>query len=185
MSAETGHALGGDRGVLYYLDSYLTGLATIGFKLTAGAAWPLRGIREEIAAEVEADENAFLSADMATRLRQDTLMIREVLYAEGRNRTVFEVTEKRYDTSKLLYDVGALLRPGTFDRLPWLTAYDLGESGICIAFSRPTAAAFHAIRGTEQALRHLYVCYVKSKRMRKPWNWKPILGPRRSVDQTA
>jgi len=175
MEIPAGTLLDGDQQALYYLDTYLAGLSTVGYTLTASAAWPLHGIRDEMAAEIVASANAVLTTEVATRIQQATLMMREVLYTEARSRTVFEVTDKRYDASKLLYDVGALLRPGTLEQLPTLSSYDLQESAICIAFARPTAAAFHALRGTEQALRHLYACYVRSNRMRKPWNWKPIL----------
>jgi hypothetical protein len=67
------------------------------------------------------------------------------------------------------------MRTGTYGELPLLAAHDLNEAAICIAFERPTAAAFHALRSTEAVLRHYYSCVVVTKRLRKPWLWGPML----------
>jgi hypothetical protein len=39
-----------------------------------------------------------------------------------------------------------------YAKLPEVAQYDFGEAGKCIAFERPTAAAFHLMRGTEGVL---------------------------------
>ena len=63
---------------------------------------------------------------------------------------------------------------GVFDKLPELTRYDFAEAGKCVAFERPTAAAFHLLRGTEGALRDFYLATVKRKRL-NVLLWKPML----------
>jgi hypothetical protein len=68
------------------------------------------------------------------------------------------------------------MRFGTYDELPALAAYDLNEAAVCIAFERPTAAAFHALRSTEGVLRHYYRCVIRQRRLAKPWwLWKAML----------
>lgn len=52
--------------------------------------------------------------------------------------------------------------------------YDFSEAGKCIAFERPTAAAFHLLRGTESELRELYCYFVKKNRI-KPMLWGPMV----------
>src|SRR5437764_15213500 len=84
MTIEAGPALGGETsGLVAYLDGYLSGLATIRYALTTNAAWPVYGIRDELAAKLAEDPHASLDAETAGRLRQAALMTRETLYAEG------------------------------------------------------------------------------------------------------
>ena len=55
-----------------------------------------------------------------------------------------------------------------YDDLPTVAQIDLSESCRCLAFESPTAAAFHMLRATEAALKELYLCYVKTRRLPKP-----------------
>lgn len=161
-----------DGGALDRLEWYLDRLTELGFGITATAAWPLQNLRDQLVAL--APDSGLTEAD-AEKLRGTTLMLRETLYAEASNRTLYEVTGKRFDTKALLSDLPSLMRAGTYFELPKLAAIDLHEAALCIAFDRPTAAAFHTLRSTEGVLRHYYSCVVRSKRIRKPWLWKSML----------
>jgi len=81
----------------------------------------------------------------------------------------FIVTDKRIDVEKLLDEVAGLFAPGTFAKLPEIAQYDFAESGKCIAFERPTAAAFHCLRATEAVLRYYYCSLVKQRRPELMW----------------
>ena len=62
---------------------------------------------------------------------------------------------------------GSVPGSGTFDKLSELSKTDFTEAGKCIAFERYTAAAFHVLRGTEQALTEFYLKKVKRRRIKK------------------
>jgi len=96
------------------------------------------------------------------------------LSAEAKGNPLYLVTDKRLDTVKLLTNVSALMRPGVFTDLPEVARCDLEEAGKCIAFERPTAAAFHLLRGTEAVLRSYYSRVVKRNRV-DPLLWGPMI----------
>jgi hypothetical protein len=78
------------------------------------------------------------------------------------------------DVKRLLNDVPALLAPQTWPKLGSIAQYDFEEAGRCIAFERPTAAAFHLLRGTEDVLRSFYCALVKRNRVDLLWG--PIVA---------
>jgi hypothetical protein len=100
--------------------------------------------------------------------------IRLTLDAESSGRLAFIVTDKRIDANKLYFSIETLLAPGVFELLPEIAKYDFEECGKCIAFERPTAAAFHLLRGTESVLRLFYVALVRRKRI-PTLMWGPII----------
>jgi hypothetical protein len=120
------------------------------------------------------DKKHELTMHEASRLRDIMDDIRLTLDAESSGRLAFIVTDKRIDADKLYYSVETLLAPGVFVLLPEVAKYDLEECGKCIAFERPTAAAFHMLRGTESVLRMFYHTLVKRKRI-SSLLWGPIV----------
>ena len=82
--------------------------------------------------------------------------IKEVIRAELDGRIVFVITEKRLKVEKLLDNISDIFGLDVFKALPVLPQFDFTESGKCIAFERPTAGAFHILRGTEGILRWFY-----------------------------
>jgi len=159
-------------GALDHLDWYLNSLVNLGLSTTTTAAWTLQQVRDHL---VTLPPQSILTAEDAGSIRSSALMLRETLKAETSNLTLYEVSGKRFDSKALLTKVPSLMRAGTYGELPVLAAYDLHEAAICIAFERPTAAAFHALRSTEAVLRHYYSCVIVTKRLRKPWLWGPML----------
>lgn len=106
-----------------------------------------------------------LSAREASRLRNLIAGIHLTLLAEATVRQAFVVTDKRINTEKLYFSVEMLMSPGVFILLPEVAKYDFEECGRCIVFERPTAAAFHILRGTEAVLRMFYLSIVKRNRL--------------------
>ena len=111
-----------------------------------------------------------LTDDEALGLTKIMDDVRRTLFAEAGGNVAFIVTDKRIDVNKLLRNVPALFAPGVADSLPDIAQHDMTEAGRCIAFELPTAAAFHILRATEDALRHFYCCVVRQKRV-KPLLW--------------
>lgn len=173
VAVEEGQRIKGDQGyVLRTMTSLRQKLSNYEFAVTARVAEEWHDAEAELTA---ADDDAVLTADLARRINVVATHVHKTLYAEAEGKVAFFTTDTRYDTQRLLSNVGGLMRPGTFEALPELAGYDLAEAGICLAFDRSTAAAFHSLRGTESALRHLYSCVVRRNRMNEPWLWGPII----------
>jgi hypothetical protein len=83
--------------------------------------------------------------------------------------------KRRLEELELLNDVGSLFAPETFKAVPTIVQYDLAEAGKCIAFERPTAAAFHILRGTEGVLRHYYTRMVRHGAISER-TWGPLVS---------
>jgi hypothetical protein len=132
---------------------------------------PLQTELEEAVAE---DIDATLTADLATRLSETMSDLRTVLDAESPGLKAFVVTDKRYNVERLLSRADQLFAEGALDEVPPLAVEDFSECGRCIAFELPTAAAFHALRGTESVLRDFYEKIVKRGRI-DPLLWGPIV----------
>lgn len=119
-----------------------------------------------------------LTDDLANELRQIMGVIRYTLDAEATGKRVYVVSDKRYPIEKLLNDPSALFAKDVFTSLPEIARIDFAEAAQCIAFLRPTAAAFHMLRGTESLLRELYC--LKAKRKRVELTWGPIVAALRN-----
>jgi len=163
VKAEYKYEIFGDGYILHNIDTCLGQLDELGLKVTKNAAWELRQYRSELA-EIK-DKSSVLSKEQCDKLKQICSKLRSTLEAELQTLEAFIVTPKRFETDKLLNDMGSLMSPGVFSALPEITRYDLMEAGKCIAFERPTAAAFHLLRGTEAVLRHFYCTFILKKRV--------------------
>jgi len=106
-----------------------------------------------------------------------------IVNAESTTKYAFFITEKRIDVNKLIFSIESLFAEGVFDWLPSGVQYDFKESGKCIAFGRPTASAFHVLRGLEglirYALRHLSPNTDTSE-----MNWGPVITHLKSLSIT-
>jgi len=175
QDVQEGWPVHGENFILDNLDSFLRRLKEFALPVTERAAVDLRVIREELA---ETDAQHKLTSDEAKRLAQEVKDVRNTCEAEARGKMAFIVTDKRLDVLKLLADVRGLMAPGVFDSLPDVAQYDLLEAGKCIAFERPTAAAFHLLRATEGVLRHFYCSIVRRGRV-DPMLWGAMVQPLR------
>jgi hypothetical protein len=87
------------------------------------------------------------------------------LDAELQLRKAYVITQKRFNLTDLLEKPQNLFADGAYGELPKLCQFDFAEAGQCIAFARPTAAAFHTMRGAEGTLRHFYMSIVARGRV--------------------
>jgi hypothetical protein len=161
--------------VLTNVDRFLAILLELGLQVTDRAAEPLKTFAHELR---KLPQDAKLSSDQAKTINALMEKIRPTLEAELKGFEAYVVTPKRIDVTRMLKDVPSLLASGTFPKLPDVARYDLNECGKCIAFERPTAAAFHLLRATEAVLRHYYCQQVK--RSRVDLMWGPMIQHLRS-----
>lgn len=153
--------------ILFNIDGFLSNLDRIGTPVTKRAATELMELRTKLSAT---PDDYRLTEEEATQLREITTNLRRTLVAETSGIVSYSVTEKRYEANKLLRNVRGLMAPSVFDSLPDIAKLDFDEAGKCIAFERPTAAAFHLLRGTESMLRRFYCNHVKRNRV-DPLMW--------------
>ncbi len=172
QDAVNGVEVHGEGRILGNIDEFLRTLDEFGLIVTERAACQLRELREEL---VNQPEEHTLSPDEATRLRNIMDTLRPTLFAEASGKVAFIVSDKRVDVNKLLGNISALLSPNVYEALPEIARYDFDEAGKYIAFERPTAAAFHLLRGTESVLRDYSCSVVKSNRV-KTLLWGPMVN---------
>lgn len=82
--------------------------------------------------------------------------IDSILDAELLTRDGYILEDKRYSLNILTEDIGKIFGEGVYEKLPSIAQYDFKECGLCLAFDRYTAAAFHILRGTEDVLKIYY-----------------------------
>ncbi len=165
-----------EAGILDVLNEARKNLEELGLPVTLRAGADLWQIKDELA---EADDDAALSAEQANRMSTAGTRLWDTLKAEMGGKMAYVTSDKRYDVTRLLGDVASLMGEGAFDRLPPIARVDMNEAGICIAFERPTAAAFHLMRAVEATLRHFYACWVRRGRIGEPWNWGNVVADMR------
>lgn len=163
QDVEEGYSIFGDGFVLANINRFLDILDSLELTVTKLAAVRIVRFRDKLA-KIQ-DKDSKLSTEQFDELRSLCQEIRHTLEAELVTHEAYVVTPKRFDTHKLLDDIGSLMGPNIYSSLPEITQYDLMEAGKCIAFERPTAAAFHLLRGTEAVLRHFYLTLIRRGRV--------------------
>jgi hypothetical protein len=153
------------------IDNFVATLVDLSLVVTANAAKELDDLREKLDT---LPEDGKVDAALAVEVREALQALDRTLDAELMLRSAYVVTPKRFDTNHLLSSPNALLGEGVYDQLSLQAQYDLGEACKCIAFERPTAAAFHLMRTVEEALRRYYCSIVKRGRP-KVLLWGPMV----------
>jgi hypothetical protein len=169
----------GDSYVLANITRFLRAIKDLNLQVTDRAAFELTKYYDELK---QTDKTATLTGEQADTIVNIVHDLRKTLHAELQGFDAYVVTPKRIDVEKLLSNVGGLLAPDVFDSLPTIAQFDFEEAGKCIAFERPTAAAFHLLRATESVLRDYYRSMVKQKRV-KVLLWGPIVTHLRKVQK--
>lgn len=160
----------GDLSILSAIDITLKQFDQYNLKVTKSASSDL--IRFQTTLK-NTPANYTLTSAQVSELHEIIEKLEQVLFAESNITLAYILTDKRIDINKLTNDCGALFSTGIFNKLPDIAQYDFREAGKCIAFERPTAAAFHLLRGTESVLRYFYNTFVKRNRIRNLL-WGPI-----------
>lgn len=119
---------------------------------------------------------------MADRISKIIERLDPTLDAEMQLKSAYVLTEKMYSLDNLLKTPQNLFATNVFLQLSSIAQYDLKEGLKCIAFSRPTAAAFHCLRATEETIKQLYFTCIKQKRL-KHLTWFPMIDALRKKKQ--
>lgn len=173
-----GTPIHGDRYLLANIDAMLDRMVELDLPVSARIARQagLEDLRDEFR---KAPSDAVLDSATGERLMDAMDHIWTAVIAEASGKYAYVLTDKRFSVERLTEDVGALFPPGVLDSLSHPVQFDLEEAGKCIAFERPTAAAFHTMRAIEGTLRDFYRAVVRQKRLKEPWLWKPMLDQMR------
>lgn len=166
-----GAPIHGSGKILHNIDAMFDRLAELDLQVTIRAAFEIRGIQEELAS---LPQEAKLTSAQSTKLNRAIKALRQTMEAELQGIHAYTISPKRLDTEKLTGDVSTLFAPEVFSSLSPVAQYDITEAGRCIAFERPTAAAFHLMRATEETLRGYYCHHVKRDRI-SPMLWYPMV----------
>ena len=156
----------GEGRVLENIDAFIKNLKENELNVTLRACDTLFKIQENLKAK---PKEATLSSTEAEELSRQMTNIRLTFEAETQGFFAYVVMDKRIDVKKLLGAIDQLFKPNIFEFLPVIARYDFKEAGLCIAFERPTAAAFHILRGTEDVLRTYYKKYFRPAKIGLTW----------------
>lgn len=188
QDADTSCLIKGGANVIVNIDALLSKLERFGLSVTArtNAIMRLKDFRKGLikaSEEEDKDQKNMLSESQADALEEIISEVRPTLEAEMKGFSVFLITPKRIDVNKLLDDIPSLFPPTIYSAMPKIAQYDFSEAGRCIAFERPTAAAFHILRGTEAVLRNFYCTLIKQRRV-NPLLWGPVVSDLRKRNKT-
>jgi len=112
--------------------------------------------------------------DVTTKISKIISDADKTLDAELMLKKTYTLTSKRIDVDKLIKTPCELLANDVWTRLSEQCKIDFTEACRCIAFSMPTASAFHIMRAVEEMVRQLYLTFVRQNRMSNPM-WGPIV----------
>lgn len=161
----------GEDSLINRLKEFFDYLNELDLQVTRMAAGDLINIFEKVK---KLPEDAEVDTALAKEVHTAVNKLDATLDAELQLRSAYIVTPKRFPLEYLLKNPGRIFASGTFQKLLDLCKYDFREACLCIAYKRPTAAAFHIMRGTEGVLRGYYCSIIKRSRI-KPLLWKNMV----------
>jgi hypothetical protein len=153
------------------IKKFLEYLEELELRVSKNAAKSLVGIQEKLK-NLPAD--ATVEKTLSEEIKQACNKLDTTLDSELILRNAFIVTPKRFDIESLLEKPFNLLNEDAKDALPALCKFDFSSACNCIAFSLPTAAAFHLMRSVEGMLRHYYCSIIKRGQI-EPLLWHPMI----------
>lgn len=171
QDAREGFQIHGANVVIGNTEALFRKIDELELRVTKRAAADLADLLKEFKA-TPADSK--LTAAQATKLSGTIKALRQTLEAELQGVEAYVISPKRLNVERLINDVPSLFAPGTFAALNAVAQVDLQEAAKCIAFERPTAAAFHLMRATEAVLRSFYCHFVRRDRI-DPMLWSPMV----------
>ena len=172
------YSVHGDSFVLENINRFMKAIEVLNLHVTKRASQELEEIQKQLAKK---PKNARLTSVEAERIRNIIKDIRKTLCAETKGNFVYMISDKRMDVNKLMNSVDKLFAPNILNKCPEIARYDFQEAGKCISFERPTAAAFHLMRGTEAVLRLYHKNFIRSNINNR--NWGTIINELRSKNR--
>lgn len=163
QDCDTSATVKGDGGLINNIDRLLAGFQNYAMPVSDRAAAGIKNLKEELK-KYEPDQK--LTTEKAAEIKKLASDLRNTIGAEALGIYVFMVGEKFYQVDKLLNCMEELIGRSVYQKMPEVARFDFDEAGKCIAFERPTASAFHMLRGTEDVLKHFYLSAVKRGRLK-------------------
>jgi len=164
------HPIHGEDLIVSNIESILEYMKQFRLPVSQRAAYRLNEVLEQLRKK---PENHRLTSEESILIRQIMDELRLTITAEILGQVCYVVTDKRYPVDKLVDNIWGLMGGVAASRLPDVAKSDFEEAGKCIAFERPTAAAFHLLRATEDTLK-AYYCHLV-KRNRSTLMWGPMV----------
>ncbi|NQT91333.1 MAG: hypothetical protein HQ559_01130 [Lentisphaerae bacterium] len=147
-------------------------LAAVGFSVSCEGFHDLN----HFVFQLKKGQDRRLTADEVESLKQIMNVVEKIVFAEAKTKLIFVVSETRFNTDHLLSAPSRMFGQGVFERLPFLTKYDVIEAFQCLIHARATAVAFHILRATESVLRAYYKQKVKRGREKTPMWGNMVAG---------
>lgn len=169
QEAQKGRSLNGGGTILENIERFLNNLADLGLPVTDRAAYRLKSLDVELKEKAEENDKAKLTEEDAKKLREIIRELRPTLIAESQGLYSYIIVDKRFNTDKLLWDIGGLFTPDVYSALPEMCQYDFQEAGRCISFNRSTAGAFHLMRAVESMVGIYYKKYIRPAKKGLTW----------------
>jgi len=166
QDCKEGFPIHGDKFVIKNIECFLNDLEELNLNVTRRASGNLEAFYKKLKRE---KKDSKISKAQAVEISSIMTNLRQTFFAESEGILAYVVDDKRYDTRKLIDDISELFQPGIFYYLPSISKYDFEEAGKCIAFQRPTAAAFHLLRGIEANLKKYHKCFFRGNNDSKTW----------------
>lgn len=116
-----------------------------------------------------------VAASLVSELYDALSAVDSILDAELNIKVGFVLDEKRYSNEILTTDIHRIFADKVYEQLSVIAQEDFREVGLCLAFDRYTAAAFHALRGTEEVLK-LYYSKLLNKTPSEESTWGTFLN---------
>lgn len=160
-------------------DNYLNYIESLNLPVTRKVVENIYQIVQEIE---EQNPEDVVKDDVTNRISKLISDADKTLDAELKLKKTYILTSKRIDIDKLTKTPNELLANDVWGRLSDQCKIDFAEACKCIAFSMPTATAFHIMRAVEEMVRQLYWTFVRQNRMPNPM-WGPIIDKLRKKKQ--
>lgn len=144
----------------------LDALERASFQVSCAGSQELKAFNVPLKAE--ANQLRVLSPQEIKTLSDIMSTMEKMVFAEALTKSIYVLTEGRFSLDCMMNHPEKMFAASVFGRLPFLARYDFSEGFLCIAFSRPTAAAFHILRATEATLKKYYFSKIKRGRDNKP-----------------
>jgi hypothetical protein len=118
--------------------------------------------------EEEEDNSRKLTVGEVNKLNNIMAIIEQMVFAEANIKEIYILPDTRFNIDHLMNKPDKLFSKNIFNKMSPIAINDINEGFQCIVHSRPTASAFHMLRGTEGVLKQYYFEKIKQKREKKP-----------------
>jgi hypothetical protein len=129
----------------------------------------LHGLNEFITTlEEEEEAPRVITSTEVNQLESIMDIVENMVFAEAQTKEIYILPETRFNIDHLMNSPEKLFNKDLLSKLSPIAIHDITESFQCIVHTRPTACAFHMLRGTEAVLKHYYFEKIKRNREKIP-----------------